>query len=357
MRIFKFKMARYQKTALQLLSGIFFFCTSVPLFAAAKTLNIYAWGAEIPISLIQQFQQKTGIHVNFSTYDSNETLYTKLRANKKTTYDIIFPSAYYVERLRNQNLLTKLDLNRIKNLKNLDPLFNQQAYDPGNQYSIPLVWGTTGIFYNRHWIKSQPTSWKDLWQPQWQNQLLMLDDIREGFSVALLSLGYKPDDTDPKHIEEAYQQLLRLVPNVKLFGSDAIRAIMIDEDVNIGMSWSGDAYKVQLENPMVEYVLPQDGFMIWLDCLAIPKKAPHLDEAYQFIDYMLEAANSAQITIQYGYAITNLAGQQVLPPALRENKVIFPSKERLKKGYFQRDVGESTVELYNHYWQLFKLAF
>lgn len=355
------KKIRLQKyfvfyTAIKMMICLFFFSISAPLFAE-KTLNIYAWGAEIPISLIQQFQQKTGIHVNFSTYDSNETLYAKLRANKKTTYDIIFPSAYYVERLRNQNLLSKLNLQQIKNIKNLDPLFNKQAYDPGNQYSIPLVWGTTGIFYNRHWIKPPPRSWKDLWQPQWQDQLLVLDDIREAFSIALLSLGYKPDDIDPKHIEEAYQQLLRLVPNVKLFGSDAIRSIMIDEDVNIGMSWSGDAYKVQLENPHVEYILPEDGFMIWLDCLAIPKNAPHLQEAYQFIDYILEASNSTQITLQYGYAITNLAGQQLLPAALRENKTIFPPKALLKKGYFQRDVGESTVELYNRYWQSFKLAF
>lgn len=344
------------KKLIYLLTMIFFISHD-NIVLASKTLNIYAWGAEIPPQIIQKFEESTGIHVNFSTYDSNETLYAKLRANKKNSYDIIFPSAYYVERLRHQHLLAKLDLTKIKNIRHIDPLFNNQAYDPGNQYSIPLVWGTTGIFYNRQWVKHPPSSWKDFWKPNWQDQLLMLDDIREVFSVALMSLGYPPEDTDPKHIEQAYQKLLALVPNIKLFGSDAIRAIMIDEDVNVGMSWSGDAYRVQIENPNVQYILPKDGFMIWLDCLAIPLKAPHLEEAYQFIDFILKPEMSAYITLQYGYAITNQAGRELLPPKLRDNPMIFPTKKDLEKGYFQRDVGEKTIELYNQYWQSFKLAF
>lgn len=324
---------------------------------AEKVLNVYAWAGEIPNSLIQKFEKETGIHVNFSTYDSNETLYAKLRANKQNMYDVICPSAYYVERMRNQGLLTKLDLSQLPNLSNLDILFTEQAYDPENQYSIPLVWGTTGIFYNQHWRKAPPQSWQDFWQPGWKDQLLLIDDIREIFSMALISLGYKPGDTNPEHIQAAYQKLLQLVPNVKLFASDAISALMIDEDVNVGMSWSGDAYKAQVENPRVQYLLPKEGFMIWVDCLSIPQHAPHLKEAYQFINYLLDAQNSTQITLQFGYAIPNRAGKKLLPKSLQENTTIFPSHEILKYGYFQRDVGEETIELYNRYWQKFKLAF
>lgn len=324
---------------------------------ANKTLNIYAWANEIPNSLIQKFEHETGIQVNVSTYDSNETLYAKLRANKRNSYDIICPSAYYVERMRHLGLITKLDLTKLPNLNNIDSLFTKQKYDPGNQYSVPLVWGTTGIYYNQHWIKNPPTTWQDFWQPAWKDQLLMLDDIREVFSMALLSIGYEPQDTNPKHIEEAYQHLRQLVPNIKLFGSDAIRAIMIDEDVNVGMSWNGDAFKAQIENPEIKYVLPKDGFMIWLDCIAMPQQAPHPEEAYQFINFMLDAKNSAQITLQLGYAIANQAGRKQLPERLRDNTMIFPPKESLKRGYFQRDVGEKTIELYGRYWQELKMAF
>ncbi len=325
--------------------------------SAEKILNVYAWAGEIPNSLVQKFEKETGIHVNFSTYDSNETLYAKIRANQHNMYDVICPSAYYVERMRNQGLLTKLDLSQLTNLKNLDALFTKNQYDPGNQFSVPLVWGTTGIFYNRHWNKTPPENWKDFWQQTMKDQLLLLDDIREVFSMALISLGYKPGDTNPEHIETAYQRLLKLVPSVKLFGSDAISALMIDEDVNVGMSWSGDAYKAQAENPNIQYFLPKEGFMIWVDCLSIPQNAPHVKEAYQFINYLLDAKNSTQMTLQFGYAIPNRAGKKLLPKSLQENKTIFPSREVLKSGYFQRDVSEKTIELYNQYWQQFKLAF
>ncbi|MDP3561899.1 MAG: spermidine/putrescine ABC transporter substrate-binding protein [Legionellaceae bacterium] len=324
---------------------------------AKSSVNIYAWGNEIPSSLLAQFEKETGIQVNFSTYDSNETMYAKLRASKKNIYDIIIPSGYFVERMTKQKLLTKLDSDKLPNLKNLDPLFEKSDYDIGNQYSVPLVWGTSGIFYNNSWIKNPPTSWQALWQPEWKDQLLMLDDIREIFSLTLISLGYQPNDTDPKHIEAAYKKLLLLVPNIKLFSSDNICSIMIDEDANIGVSWNGDAFKANTENPRIQYVYPSEGFMIWIDCLAIPKNPPHPNEAYQFINFMLRAQSGAEITSQLGYATTNLAGKQLLPSSLRNNLTIFPNEEILKNAHVQRDVGEQAVELYSDYWQKLKLAF
>lgn len=237
-------------------------------------VNVYAWGGEIPKKVIHQFEQESGIKVNFSTYDSNETMYAKLRASQKTIYDVILPSAYFVERMQKQGMLQLLDHKQLSNLHNLDEQFVKNDYDPGNRYSIPIIWGATGIFFNHNSVSNPPKNWQGLWDKKWRNQLMLLDDSREIFAIALMSLGFDPNDTNPNHIKAAYEHLLQLVPNIKLFASDSIQAIMIDEDAFIGSAWNGDAFKAYTENKAIEFIYPQDGFVIWVDCLAIPKN-PH----------------------------------------------------------------------------------
>lgn len=324
---------------------------------AAKTVNVYIWGGEIPKTLIQDFERETGIQVNLSTYDSNETMYAKLRASGTNVYDVILPSGYFVERMRNQGLLTRLDHQRLPNLANLAPQFSNNDYDPANHYSAPIIWGATGIFYNRARIKNPPTSWKDLWQPQWRRQLMLLDDAREVFSIALMSLGYNPNDSDPQHIAAAFNQLLQLVPNIKLFASDSIQALMIDEDAIAGLAWNGDAFKAQAENKQIGFNYPKDGFVLWVDCLAIPANPPHLEEAYQFIDFMFRPESGKKIALVEGVAITNAKSRALLPEAIRDNPIVYPSAEVLRASYMQRDVGEKTIALYSDYWQQFKMAF
>ncbi|GGI79010.1 ABC transporter substrate-binding protein [Legionella impletisoli] len=324
---------------------------------AAKVVNVYVWGGEIPKSVIHQFEKATGIKVNFSTYDSNETMYAKLKASKRTVYDVIMPSGYFVERMRKQGMLTKLNQSKLPLLDNLTPAFNKSAYDPGNQFSVPINWGATGIFYNNHWINESPSSWRDLWAKRWREQLLLLDDSREIFSIGLMSLGYQPNDTDPTHIKEAFEFLLKLAPNVKMFASDSVQAIIIDGDAKAGTAWNGDAYKANQENKAIEFVYPKEGFVIWVDCLAIPKNPPHLDEAYEFINFILKPEVAAEIALREGHAITNAKGKALLPEAMQHNPVIYPPERVLKRGFVQRDVGDQVIALYNQYWEKLKLAF
>lgn len=345
-----------QKKPFRALNLLFLFVIANPL-AAAKIVNVYVWGGEIPKSVIQQFEQETGIKVNFSTYDSNETMYAKLKASRKTVYDVIQPSGYYVERMKKQDMLARLNHRKLPNLQHLNPVFTQNDFDVGNQYSVPLIWGVTGIFYNDNWVNVPPLSWNDLWDKRWQNRLIMLDDAREMFSIALMSLGFPPNDSDPEHIRAAYHRLLQLVPNIKLFASESVQAILIDEDAVAGSVWNGDAYKAHMENKHIHFVYPQEGFVIWVDCLAIPTDAPHPEEALAFINFMLKPSIAAKISLEEGHAITNEQGVNLLPKSMRTNPTIYPSREHLKKGYFQRDVGDKAIELYNHYWELLKLAF
>jgi spermidine/putrescine transport system substrate-binding protein len=336
---------------------ILFFGLTQTLWAATKVVNVYAWGGELPKQIIQQFEMETGIKVNFATYDSNETMYAKLKATRKNVYDVILPSAYYVERMKKQGMLTILDKNNLPNLRNIDPFFEKNNYDPNNLYSVPIIWGVTGIFLNQNWIKQPLNNWRDLWESHWRNQLLLLDDSREIFSIALLKLGFSPNDSDPEHIRLAYQALLQLVPNIKLFASDSIQAVIIDEDATLGTAWNGDAYKASRENTAIEFIYPREGFVIWVDCLAIPLNPPHLDNAYRFINFILRAEIAAKITLLEGHAITNQPGKELLPPAIKNNPLIYPSTSTLKRGHFQRDVGDATITLFNKYWQQLKLSF
>ncbi len=330
-------------------------CFSSFLFAQ-KILNLYTWGGEIPQSLIQTFEHETGIKVNFSTYDNNETLYAKLKATPHPMYDVVLPSAYFVERLKKQNLLTQLDARRLPNLKNLDPAFTNNSYDPQNNYSVPLIWGVTGIFYNQTWVKNHPTHWKSLWNKSWRHQVMLLDDPREVFGMALLKLGYNPNDSHPKHIKEAFNSLQALAPNIKLFASESIQSIMIDGDAVLGSAWNADALKARRENTNIQFVYPEDGFVIWIDCLALLKNAPHPDEAYAFINFMLKASSAASLALAEGHAITNQAGKKQLPERTQNNPMIYPGPEILKRGIIQRDLDEKTLELYNSYWQKLKFS-
>ena len=324
---------------------------------ANKVVNVYAWGGEIPKSVIQKFEHDTGIRVNFSAYDSNETMYAKLRSSRTSIYDVVLPSTYFVERMQKQGMLSKLQHSKLSNIKNLDPVFTHNDYDKGNHYSVPLTWGTTGIFYNQRWVKQPPQTWQALWGARWLGQLMLLDDPREVFAMSLMSLHYSPNDTNPAHIHEAYQKLLTLIPNIKLFGSEGIQAVIIDEDAMAGSAWNGDAYKSHAENRQINFVYPKDGFVFWIDCLAIPVNPPHPDEAYQFINYLLKPDIAAKIALIEGHAITNLQGKKLLPARIRNNVTVYPSDETMKRGHVQRDVGEATIALYNQYWQALKLAF
>jgi len=335
---------------------VMLFTYIVQPYAAQRVVNVYVWGGIIPKSVIQSFEASSNIRVNFSSYDSNETLYAKLKASRHGIYDVILPSSYFVERMRNQDMLLPLAHNKLNQLTQLVPEFTNNAYDPNNHYSVPLIWGATGIVYNQDVLSTSPKRWSTLWETGFKEKLLLLDDMREVFAMALISLGYSANDTNPQHIEQAYQRLLALIPNIKLFATEGVQALFIDGDASAGLAWNGDAYKAHAENADIQFVYPQEGFVIWVDCLAIPKNAPHPEAAYAFINYLLRSDIAAQMALEQGHAITNAGGMALLPEAIRTNPMVYPSQEILGRGTFQRDPGEKTIALLNQYWQALKLA-
>ncbi len=326
-----------------------------PIFANDKILNIYNWSNYMPQELIRIFQQESGIHINYSEFDSSETLYAKLKTNPDIGFDIIVPSSYYIPRMVREKMLHRLDKTHIPNLRYLNPALMGRAYDPQNDYSVPYTWGVTGIAVNTHYYNPNDIRcWQDLWRPQYRNQLLMLDDMREVFSVALIALGYSVNDTNPSHIHQAYQKLRQLLPNIRLFNSDAEQTTYVDEDANLGMAWNGDIVQVQKENPQVKFIYPKDGFVLWIDTIAIPAHAPHLANAYRFINFINRPDIAAKIAIYNGYSSPNLAAIDKLSESLRNNRTFNPSPKALEHASMENDLG-NTNKVYEHYWQLLKM--
>ncbi len=346
-----FRFLRYLITILALLSV-------QTLFAARNNVvNIYTWSQEIPYSVIAEFEKETGIKVHYTSFDSNEAMYAKLRVSKNTGYDLIEPSSYYIDRMRHLGMLEKLDRSKLPDFKNIDPEFINQAYDPHCEFSVPFIWGITGIYTNSGYFPSESvTSWMDLNNKKFANQLMMLDDPREAFSMALLMLGYSINDTNPVHIKEAYLKLRELMPNIRLFNTDAVVSILIDEDATIGMAWNGDLFKASLENSKLNFVYPKNGFEIWVDNFAILKDAPHKENAYKFLAFVMRPRVAKIVSLAVNYSTANLAAKSLMPDAIKNNQFLYPSHEVLRHGEFETDIGDNTFALYEKYWEQLKMG-
>jgi spermidine/putrescine transport system substrate-binding protein len=336
-----------------LLTGLLFF--SFAVFSESHVLNLYSWDGYTPQSVLNAFEKETGIHVNLTEYDSNETLYAKLKANPHAGYDVIVPSSYFVSRMRKQGMLRKLDRAQLTHINNLNPALLNQSYDPHNRYSLPYLWGTTAmVFDQRYWNPRKIHRWSDLWHRQFKNKLLMYNDAREVFAVALMTLGYSINDKNPQHIKQAYLRLKKLMANIRLFNTGAANSIYADGDITIGMAENGDALMAKQYNPYLVYIYPREGFAIWVDSIAIPRYAPHYQNALKFINFIMRPNIAKTISLGENFSTPNHSALKLFTPHYRNNPTFNPGKKILKYGQFEQDVGSATT-LYQHYWQLLKL--
>lgn len=320
-----------------------------------KTLYFYNWTEYVPPGLLEQFTKETGIKVIYSTYESNETMYAKLKTYKEGAYDLVVPSTYYVAKMRNEGMLQKIDKSKLSNFHNLDPAMLNKPFDPSNDYSIPYIWGATAIGVNEDALDpASVTRWADLWKPEYKNSLLLTDDAREVFQMALLKLGYSGNTTDPKQIEAAYHELQKLMPNVAAFNSDNPANPYMEGEVNLGMVWNGSAWvaRTQAGTPL-EIVWPQEGGIFWMDSLAIPANAKNVDGALKLINFLLRPEVAKQVAETIGYPTPNLAARKLLAPEVANDKSLYPDATIIEKGEWQNDVGAAS-ELYESYYQKLK---
>ncbi|MGZ9220581.1 MAG: ABC transporter substrate-binding protein [Anaerolineales bacterium] len=269
-------------------------------------LNIFVWTEYIPPDMKECFELVYGIKVNHDEYSANEEMYAKLSAGS-SAYDLVQPTDYIVSLMIRQGLLQELDHSRLPNLKNYNPEYLDFAFDPGNKYTIPYLAGTDAIVVNTDAVENVPQSWADLWKPEHAGKMIFLDDSRAVIGLTLLTLGYDVNTKDPAELEKAKEKLAELVPNVKAFDSDSPKTALIAGDVDLGMTWTGEAFLAQQENPAIQYVYPTEGAIIWQDNWALPKDAPHVDAAYALLNYTMQANVFWMILRDFPYTMTNQA--------------------------------------------------
>ncbi|WP_201556602.1 ABC transporter substrate-binding protein [Psychrobacter sp. 72-O-c] len=321
------------------------------------TLNLYNWSEYMPQEILDGFEKETGINVNYTTFDSNEAMYAKLKLlDDSSQYDLAIPSTYYVEKMAKEGLLQELDKSKLSNFKNLDTSFTNTKVDPENKYSIPYMWGSTGLAINGDAIDpATVNSWNDLWRPEYKGQVMLMNDMREVFGMSLLTLGYSGNSRNPDEIKAAYEKLTTLMPNVKTFNSDASRMPYIEGETNLGMTWNGEAVIANDEGlTSLVYKYPSEGAILWMDNFVIPKNAKQVDAAHKFIDYLLRPENSKIVSEEIGYASPNLAARELMTDDVRNNPIIYPSKEVLANAEFQEDVGDDALQVYQQYWNKLK---
>ena len=310
-----------------------------------KTLYFYNWTEYVPPGLLEQFTKETGIKVIYSTYESNESMYAKLKTWKDGAYDLVVPSTYFVAKMRNEGMLQKVDRTQLSNFKNLDPNLLNKPFDPNNDYSIPYIWGATAIGVNTDEVDAKSiTRWADLWQPQYKQSLLLTDDAREVFQMALRKLGYSGNTRDPRQIEAAYDALKKLMPNVLAFNSDNPGNPFMEGEVNVGMIWNGSAYVARQAGTPLEIVWPHEGGIFWMDNLAIPANAKNKAGALKLINFLLRPEVAAQVAETIGYPTPNLAAKKLLPPEVANDPSLYPSEAVIKNGEWQNDVGDASVQ-------------
>lgn len=319
----------------------------------AGELYVYNWTEYLPEDAIALFEQETGVKVIYSTFDSNETMYAKVKLVGGEGYDIVVPSVYYVSKMARENLLATIDKSRLTNFGQLNPALLDQGYDPDNVYSVPYLWGGTGLLYDTRVSGGELSSWNSLWNEKYQGRVLLQDDVRDVFGVGLLLTGHSINTTDPAEIEEAYELLTQLAPGVLVYNSDSPKVPFLNEEVVIGTAWNGEAYMAMEENGSFDFAWPDEGAPLWMDSFVVLKGARNYDNALKFIDFMLRPDIAAMCSEEYGYATPNLGGIELLPREVSENPVVFPPDEVVARSEFQGDVGEA-ITVYEKYWEMLR---
>jgi len=332
-----------------------------------KILNVYNWSDYIAEDTIAEFQNATGIQVNYDVFDSNEVLETKLLAGK-TGYDVVVPSASFLERQIKAGVFMKLDRAKLPNLANMDPEIMQRValHDPGNEHAVPYLWGTTGIGYNPAKVKAALgtdtiDSWSAIFEPENAAKLkdcglVMLDAPTEVFDSALIYLGKDPNSESPEDLAAAEALIMKIRPYVRYFHSSQYINDLANGEICVALGWSGDILQAQArgaeaETPVeVAYAIPSEGAIIWFDMLAIPADAPHPDNAHQFINYLMDPKVIAAISDYVAYANGNAASFELIDEAVRTDPSVYPTPEVKSKLYPSLAESQEYSRLSNRAW-------
>lgn len=329
---------------------------------SSDELYVYNWGEYIDENVITQFEEETGIRVIYDLFETNEEMYPIIEAGA-VTYDVVCPSDYMIQKMVENDMLAEVNFDNVPNIDQIDPAYMEMstAFDPENKYSVPYCWGTVGILYNTKRLEelgvAPPTKWADLWDEKLSGEILMQDSVRDAFMVALKKDGFSMNTSDKDELAKAKQALIDQKPLVQAYVIDQVRDKMIGGEAAVGVIYSGEMLYIQEEvanlglDYTLEYVLPEEGTNLWLDCWVIPKNAKNKENAEKWMDFLcrpeIAKANFEYIT----YPTPNKGAFDLLDEDLQNNKSVFPDINSLVNCEVFRYLGEDVDSVYNDLWK------
>lgn len=320
-------------------------------------LVIFNWTEYMPQEVLDMFEEEFGVDIVYTTFASNQEMLAKVKSGT-VAYDIVVPSDFYVQVMIEEGLLQKINFDNIPNFENIADEWKNLEYDPNNEYSVVYMYGYDGIIYNKDKVKETPTSWGDLWNPEYKGHVVLMDAADELMSMAHQYLGHDMNDPTEDEINEAGEKLKELMPNVMMF-TEAPEAQLVNGEAWIVYGYSGEAGVAYKENPAIDFVLPEEGGIKWTDNMVIPANAKNKEAAEAFINFILRPEISKMLSEDYPYGNpnvkalellgeehTNLPGLNVPPEAVEKAqwaKVLDPQRTQL----VNRVVQEAKIQAGN----------
>lgn len=326
------------------------------------TINVYNWGEYISsgeddsMNVNAEFTKRTGIKVNYTTFEDNESLYSKL-AGGGASYDVIFPSDYMISKMIQEKMIQKLDFGNIPNFRYVDKDYRNRVYDPTNAYSVPYTWGVVGIFYNKKYVRETVDSWKILWDKKYAGKILMFDNPRDAFGIAQKILGYSYNSTDSAQWGAAAKLLEEQKPLVQAYVMDQIFDKMSSGEAWLAPYYAGDAATLVDENPDIGFAIPtREGTNFFVDAMCIPTGARHKKEAEEYINFLCEPEVAAANMEYVGYSTPETEARKLLPKETQDNPIIYPPESILKNSETYVSLPEDTSLLVDTLWAQVKMG-
>ena len=321
--------------------------------ATGEVVYVYNWGEYLDPEVNELFEEETGIKVIYEEFDTNEAMYPKV-SQGAATYDVICPSDYMIQRMIEEDLLAEINFDHIPNYKNIgkDYIESSKSFDKENKYSVPYCWGTVGILYNKTMVTEPVTSWSILWDEKYEDDILMIDSVRDAFAIALKYLGYSINSTNEEELNEARDLLMKQKSLVQAYVVDQVRDKMIGEEAAIGVIYSGEAIYTQRENPNLEYVVPEEGSNVWIDSWVIPKNAKNKENAERYINFLCRE-DIALMNFDYiTYSTPNTVARDMIEDEdIRNSTIAFPDSSVIERCETFQYLGPEWDDIYNYKWK------
>ena len=314
-------------------------------------VNVFNWGLYMDESIIRDFQAQTGIKVNYTEFQSNEEMYSKLKSGG-ANYDVIIPSDYMVSRMIDEGMLQELDYSKIPNYSLIDDIYKNLEYDPDGKYSVAYMTGTVGLIYNSDIITDTITSWGSLFDSKYAGQILMFNNPRDAFGIALKYLGYYQNTTDENEIKEAYELLLKQKPILQAYVMDQIFDKLEAGEAAIGPYYAGDYLIMKENNPDLAFVRPVEGSNRFVDAMCIPVRAKNKANAELFIDFVCRTDIALKNMEYVWYASANFEAAEIFGDQLdpEDYEIMFASFETLEKCDVFTNLPQQIIALYDRLW-------